>query len=131
MDDIDCLTVSDVLLLHAEQIADYGGDPGIRDVALLESAVAQPSATFGGEYLHKFPFETAAAYLFHIVQNHSFVDGNKRTGAVSALVFLDLNGIDIDAPSGSIYDLTIRVATGQAKKPEIARFFEAHAIRNA
>lgn len=131
MDDIDCLSVNDVLLLHAEQIADYGGDPGIRDVALLESAVAQPSATFGGEYLHKFPFEMAAAYLFHIVQNHPFLDSNKRTSAVSALVFLDLNGIGIEAPSGSIHDTTIQVATGRAKKPEIARFFEAHALRNA
>lgn len=128
MDDINWLSLDDVLFLHAEQIAAYGGDPSIRDMALLESAIAQPGATFGGQLLHDFPFGSAAAYMFHIVQNHPFVDGNKRTGAVSALVFLDLNGIEMNAPSGSIYDLTIRVATGQAMKPEIAHFFECHAI---
>jgi death on curing protein len=65
----------------------------------------------------------AAAYLFHIVQNHPFLDGNKRTGAVAALVFLDLNGVEIDAPKESIYDLTISVAKGEAGKQEIAAFF--------
>lgn len=65
----------------------------------------------------------AAAYLFHIVQNHPLVDGNKRTGLVTALVFLDLNGIQIDTPQGSLYDLTLSVATGQSGKAEIAAFF--------
>lgn len=123
---IDFLNVEDVLQLHADQIALYGGEHGVRDTGLLESAVAQPQATFGGQYLHKDLVEMAAAYLFHIVKNHPFVDGNKRTGAVAALVFLDLNGIEIDAPKGSIYELTMSVATGHADKTQIAEFFRTH-----
>ena len=123
---IDFLQVADVLLLHSDQIDRYGGGLGVRDMGLLESAVAQPQASFGGEYLHVDLFEMAAAYLFHITKNHPFLDGNKRAGAISALVFLDTNGIEIDAPKGSIYDLTIAVATGQAGKTEIAEFFRSH-----
>ena len=123
----DFLTLQDVLLLHSAQIDQYGGEHGVRDAGLLESAIAQPQAAFGGDFLHGDLFEMAAAYLFHIVQNHPFVDGNKRTGAVAALAFLDFNGIEIDAPKGSIYDLTMSVATGQAGKTEIAEFFSTHA----
>ncbi len=124
----DFLSVEDVLILHADQVDLYGGDHGVRDLGLLESAVAQPQAAFGGQVLHEFPFEMAAAYLFHIVQNHPFLDGNKRTGAVAALVFLDLNGIEIDAPKGAVYDLTISVATGRAGKVEIGGFFRSHIL---
>ncbi len=124
---IDFISVEDVLELHANQVALYGGDHGVRDLALLESAVAQAQATFGGEYLHTDIFEMAAAYLFHLVQNHPFLDGNKRAGAVAALVFLDINQIEIDAPPGSIYELTLSVATGQTGKAKIAEFFRSHA----
>jgi death-on-curing protein len=123
----DFLTLEDVLLLHGDQIDLYGGDPEVRDQNLLESALAQPQATYDGRQLHGDLFEMAAAYLFHLVQNHPFLDGNKRTGAVAALAFLDLNGVEIDAPPGSIYDLTMSVATGRAGKTEIAEFFRQHA----
>jgi death-on-curing protein len=123
----DFLSTEDVLTLHADQVDRYGGDPGVRDLGLLESAIAQPQATFGGQLLHGFPFEMAAAYLFHIVNNHPFCDGNKRTGAVAALVFLDLNGIELQAPKGSLYEITIAVARGEAGKAELAAFFESHA----
>ncbi len=124
---MDFLGVEDNLELHADQVALYGGQHGVRDLGLLESAVAQPQAMFGGNYLHQDIFEMAAAYLFHLVQNHPFLDGNKRTGAVAALVFLDFNGVEIDAPKGSLYDLTIAVATGQADKNQIAEYFCSHA----
>jgi death on curing protein len=124
---MDFLSLDDALLLHADQIDLYGGGHGVRDAGLLESALAQPQAAFGGDYLHDGIFEMAAAYLYHIVQNHPFLDGNKRAGAVAALTFLDLNGVDIEAPKGSLYDLTISVATGQAGKTEIAEFFRSHA----
>lgn len=124
---MDFLDVEDVLSLHADQVAMYGGDHGVRDMGLLESAVHQARATFGGEYLHKDAFEMAAAYLFHLVQNHPFVDGNKRTGAVAALVFLDLNSIEIVAPKGSIYELTMSVAKAETGKARIADFFRRHA----
>ncbi len=124
---IDFLDIQDVLSLHADQVALYGGECGVRDVGLLESAIAQPQAMFGGEYLYKDIFEMAAAYMFHIVQNHPFLDGNKRTGAVVAMVFLDINGVEINARQGSIYDLTMSVATGETGKPEITEFFRLHA----
>lgn len=120
---VDFLDVADILTLHANQVELYGGEHGVRDLGLLESAVAQPQATFGGQFLHADVFDMAAAYLFHIVQNHPFIDGNKRTGVVAALAFLDLNGIEIEAPQGSLHDLTMSVATGQIGKPEIAAFF--------
>jgi death-on-curing protein len=119
---MEFLEVQDILLLHADQIDLYGGDYGVRDAGLLESAASQARATFGGEFLHADIFEMAAAYLFHIVQNHPFVDGNKRAGATAALVFLDLNGVAIRLPKGALYDLTMSVATGQAGKKEVAEF---------
>lgn len=124
---VEFLSLEDVLGLHADQVALYGGEQGVRDLGLLESALAQPQAMFAGNYLHRDLFAMAAAYWFHLVQNHAFLDGNKRTGAVAALVFLDLNGITIEAPPGSIHDLTITVATGRAGKPPIAAFLREHA----
>lgn len=73
----DFLQVTDVLLLHSQQVDLYGGEHGVRDIGLLESAVARPQASFGDEYLHVNIFEMAAAYMFHLVQNHPFLDGNK------------------------------------------------------
>jgi death-on-curing protein len=125
---VDFLQVDDVLLIHADQVERYGGSNGVRDVPLLESAVGTPQAGFGGEYLHKDLFEMAAAYLFHLVKNHPFVDGNKRTGLAAALTFLDMNGLKLDAPRGSLYDLTIAVATRQADKAQVAEFFRSHAV---
>jgi death-on-curing protein len=114
------VAVDDVVELHAVQLARYGGAVGLRDRALLESAVAQPMASFGGEWLHPDLWTMAAAYLFHLVHNHPFVDGNKRTGLLTALVFLALNGIVIDQATPALYDLTVAVAEGRLDKPAIA-----------
>ena len=81
-----------------------------------------PQASFGGEYLHKDLFEMVAAYLYHIVQNHPFLDGNKRVGAVAALVFLALNGYDFDAPEDDFADMVLAVARGEMSKAEVAGF---------
>jgi len=121
------LDLDHTLRLHRSLIEHYGGMERIRDVGLLQSAVAMPQAAYGGEYLHGDVFEMAAAYLFHIVQNHPFLDGNKRTGAASAIVFLALNDIEIDNDEQGLVDLTLSVATGQAGKAEIAEFFRSHA----
>ena len=86
------LTQEEVLLAHETQIERYGGSTGVRDLGLLESALAMPSASFGGTYLHADIYARAAAYLFHIVSNHPFVDGNKRTGTVGAFRCLRRNG---------------------------------------
>jgi death-on-curing protein len=114
------LAVEDVLAIHAAQLERFGGGAGIRSLAMLESAVAQPQASFGGEYLHRDVFAMAAAYLFHIVQNHPFVDGNKRAGLLSALVFLDLNGATIGSPDDRLYEMTMRVAAGEASRDDVA-----------
>lgn len=84
-----------------------------------------PRASFGGNWLHIDLFEMAAAYLFHLVQNHAFIDGNKRIGAASAIVFLSLNDIEIEADEDGLVELTLKVACGSAAKPEIAEFFRS------
>jgi len=92
-DAIRHLTVSAVKAIHAEVLAAHGGARGIRDEALLESAVAAPQATMMGRPLITDPIETAAAYLFYLCRNHAFVDGNKRTALATCLVFLESNGL--------------------------------------
>ena len=91
------LDISHILRIHLSMIERYGGKEGVRDVGLLHSAIAVPQSSFGGEMLHRDLFEMAAAYLYHIVQNHPFVDGNKRTGAAAALVFLAMNDMEVEA----------------------------------
>ncbi|MCY2929515.1 MAG: type II toxin-antitoxin system death-on-curing family toxin [Planctomycetota bacterium] len=124
---MEFLSAYDILTLHADQIDRYGGECGVRDLGLLDSAAAQAKATFGGEFLHTDVFEMGAAYLFHIVKNHPFVDGNKRAGLAAALVFLDLNGVEIDVPKGALYELTMAVAAGQADKTKVAEFLRTTA----
>jgi len=85
------LDIEQIIELHLSMIERYGGSEGLRDLGLIQSAIAMPQASFGGEYLHKDIFEMAAAYLFHIVQNHPFLDGNKRTGAAGVVLAVDVN----------------------------------------
>jgi death-on-curing protein len=86
-------TVEAVKAIHAEVLAAHGGSAGLRDEALLESAVAAPQATMMGEPLFNDPLEIGAAYLFYLCRNHPFVDGNKRTALATCLVFLSENGL--------------------------------------
>lgn len=122
------LSLDEVLALHADQIARYGGSPGVRDLALLESALAAPRATFGREWLHPTLPEMAAAYLFHVVRNHPFVDGNKRSGLVTAIAFLGLNDLWLDAEEDELVALVTGVAEGRLGKAEAAVFLKAHAV---
>lgn len=124
VDDIVFLDVDDVIELHASQLELFGGGAGLRDQGLLESAVAQPQASFGGQLAHDGLFAMAAAYLFHLVSNHPFVDGNKRIGLLAALVFLDLNGVAIAHPTEALYELTMGVAEGRIDKAAIAAELE-------
>jgi death-on-curing protein len=96
----------------------------LRDRGLLESAVAQPQASFGGALVHRGLFAMAAAYLFHTVSNHTFVDGNKPAGLLVALVFLDMNGIGVDHASEALYELTMGVAEGRLQKAAVAAELE-------
>jgi len=116
------LGLAEVLAIHRDQIVRYGGVPGIRDIELLKSALGMPAATYGGQFLHTDIHEMAAAYLFHLVKNHPFLDGNKRVGAVAALVFLALNGYDFNAPEDDFADMVLAVARGEMSKAEVAGF---------
>lgn len=125
--DIDFLQVNEVLAIHQDQIERYGGGEGLRDPGLLISAVETPRAMFGGAYLHADLFEMAAAYLFHLVRNHPFVDGNKRTGAAAALVFLDLNGTELNISDEALVELVLGVALGAIDKSAVAAVLRASA----
>ena len=98
------LSVEAARVIHDEVLRAHGGAPGLRDAALLESAVSAPQASFGGEPLIGDPVAIAAAYLFYLCRNHPFVDGNKRTALAAYLVVLDLNGLlpNVGLPSSDI-----------------------------
>ena len=123
------LNISEVLHIRRDQIERYGGKRGIRDLGLLQPALAMLAAGFRGRFLHNDLFEMAAAYLFHITRNHPFVDGNKRAGAACALVFLELNDIEINASEDELVEIVTAVAEGRAEKEEIANFFRRHVHR--
>ena len=116
------LSLSEILEIHQDQVARYGGALGIRDIELLKSAIGMPMATYGGDFLHTDVYEMAAAYLYHLVKNLPFLDGNKRVGAVAALVFLLLNGYDFNAPEDDFAELVLAVARGELDKAQVAVF---------
>ena len=120
------LTLDDIIESHQNQIDTYGGSHGIRDIGLLESAIAQPEASFGGQYLHADIFQMAAAYIYHLVMNHPFVDGNKRVGLEAALIFLEINNENLNASDEELVDLVLKTTAGQIGKREIAEFFRSH-----
>ncbi len=126
------LEPEEVLRIHRDQIRRYGGSPGIGNpgAGLLDSAVATPKATFGGDFLHKDIFEMAAAYLFHIVQDHPFIDGNKRTGAAAAVVFLQLNGWMFNLAEGEFESCVRYVAEGRLGKEQLAEIFRNNCTRS-
>jgi death-on-curing protein len=119
------LTLDEVLAVHADQIRRYGGRKGVLDLGLLGSALAMPQASFDGVRLHASLAEMAAAYLFHISQNHPFVDGNKRTALAAALLFLWLNDLRLEAEEDELTDLVMGVAAGRHGKADVAVFIAA------
>lgn len=125
--DPEFLRIDDVLRIHEDQVVRYGGSRALRDAGLLTSAVEAPRATFGGRFLHADLFDMAGAYLFHIVQNHPFIDGNKRTGAVAALVFLDLNGVEVEIDDEALFGHVLAVARGTLTAVEVAAFLRHNA----
>lgn len=118
------LTLAEVIEVHADQIRRYGGQEGVRDFGLLESALAQPEASFGGEWLHGSLHAMAAAYAYHLCQNHPFIDGNKRTALTCALVFLDLNEITLRDPQGLLKDAMLQVASGRLTKADLLKLLQ-------
>ena len=122
------LSLAELIEIHHDQITRYGGSQGIRDQILLDSAIAQPQTTFSGQFLYADLFEMAAAYLFHLVMNHPFVDGNKRTGAVASIIFLEINGVELQAPENDLEQLVWQIAAGKLEKGEIVRFFNRWSV---
>jgi death-on-curing protein len=111
--------------LHYEAIERHGGHHGVLNEHLLESAINQPQQTYhvGGGDL----YEIAAAYAYHIVADHPYWDGNKRTGALAAIEFLEANGIDSSRlPEQETYESLIKVAEHQMDRFELAEFFRSH-----
>ncbi len=120
------LTFEEVIEIHDYQIEHFGGADGLRSAELLKSAIGMPSSTFSGNYLHPGIPEMAAAYLFHLVENHPFLDGNKRVGAMAALVFLELNEYDFDAANDEYTRFVMQVAEGNLLKSDVSLFFQQH-----
>lgn len=123
MDGLTFISVSDATTIHRRMVDEFGGDPGLRDRGLLESALAMPKAMFGGDYLHVGLPSMAAAYHYHLCANHPFMDGNKRVAVTVAEVFLRANGLQLEATDDEIVELTFGVASGTTGKPEVTDFY--------
>lgn len=122
------LVLEDVLRIHARQIEKFGGTSGIRDLGLLESALAQPQATFSDKLLHATVWEQAAAYLFHLAMNHPFLDGNKRTAFAVMDTFLRLNGFVLNLTQVQKYEFVIQVVERKLSKAALAEYLEQSSI---
>lgn len=131
MGKIRFLSLQTVLMIHETMISIYGGVSGIRDADMLESALAAPRSGIGDEYFHKTVFEMAAAYVFHIVENHPFFDGNKRTGLACALAFLKINGVEILDRDNVFENEILELSQGKRNKKELAQLFETLAGKSS
>lgn len=122
------LTVQEVVEAHEATLRRHGGAPGIREPALLDSAVHVPQATYGGEYLHPGVFDMAAAYLLHLCMNHAFVDGNKRAAWLAAKIFLRLNRYRLKPRRRDAVAFVRRIASGELRDwREISRWLAQQA----
>lgn len=113
-----------ILAIHDDQIRLYGGAYGLRDAAGLDAAFHMPQAQFSGQFLHSTIFQMAAAYGFHLCQNHPFLDGNKRTAGMAMFTFLKLNGLEPIATESDYYAVMMAVASGNMTKEELADWLQ-------
>jgi len=118
-----------VFTIHTDLLHRYGGEPGVRDRNLLDSALAQPKMTIGGRFLHKSVFDKAAAYGFHVCMNHPFIDGNKRVSLVLMDIFLLKNGWEIDSPEEETYSMMISLASGKLTKSQLSLWLKEHSSK--
>lgn len=119
--------VEDILYIHRREVERAGGDPGVRDFGLVESATYAPRASFEGEWLYPNRFAMAGAYLTALVQNHPFVDGNKRTGAAAALTFLYINGyvLEEDYP-GELAEIVLGFVVHRIDRQSLVSYLQLH-----
>jgi death on curing protein len=120
------LALAEVVELHRRLLEATGGAPGIRDLRALESAIAQPKATFGGTDLHPTLAEKAAALCYALVQNHPFVDGNKRVGHAAMETFLVLNGAELDSQVDDQERVMLDLAAGRINRRQLAEWLRQH-----
>jgi death on curing protein len=113
-----------ILAIHDDQIRLYGGKYGVRDASALDSALHMPQAQFSGQFLHSTIFHMAAAYGFHLSQNHPFLDGNKRTAGMAMFTFLQLNGLEPTATEIDYYQAMIAVASGSMSKEQLTDWLQ-------
>jgi death on curing protein len=130
MEKIYFLTIEEIIDFNRLLIKLYGGIFGIRDYNLLDSALHQPQFFIAGNYIHKDIYLMAAAYLYHIIKNHPFIDGNKRTGIFAAINFLEYNYVEIDLDQKEFYKLAIDVANSKMSKQKIANFLKKKVVEN-
>lgn len=123
------ISLDDILLLHQKSINDFGGSHGIRDNGLLESAIARPFQTFGGEELYPTIFEKAAALGESIIKNHPFIDGNKRTGVLAMLSLLISHQYLPTASSEDLYQIIINISTSAIIFEEVVEWLKANTTR--
>lgn len=123
------LTISQVLFIHDQMVRRFGGSHGIRNLGLIESAVARPQATFGGKYLYKSIFDKTAALLQSLLKNHAFVDGNKRTALTSAGVFLKKNNYKLTNNHKEEVEFAIKVDNGNLSVEKISEWLKEHSIK--
>ena len=122
------LTKEQILLLHSQLIENFGGSSDIRDEALLDSAINTPFQTYDGEELYPTLLDKASRLCFGLVKNHPFVDGNKRIGTHAMLVFLVINGIDLEYSDIELIELILSVASGTQSDSDILRWLQQHII---
>jgi death-on-curing protein len=124
-----CLSLEQILDLHERQIRTFGGSRGLRDQGAVESAIARPAMTFGGEDLYPEAADKASALMHSLVMNHGVVDGNKRVGASAAELFLELNGYRLAAKDEELEEITLTVARGELDAEALAIWFRQRISR--
>ena len=122
------LTKPQVLLIHDQLIAETGGSSGLRDEGMLDSALSAPFQTFGGEDVYPSLQQKAARLCFGLVKNHPFVDGNKRIGAHVMLVFLALNGVELQHSQTELSDIILQLAAGEINAEHLLRWILSHQV---
>lgn len=123
------LTPEQALFIHYRLIEETGGSHGIRDIALLESAIARPMAAVGGSDLYPDIFTKAAALMYSLIKNHPFIDGNKRTAITSSSIFLLRNGFQIIASNKELEQFTLEAASTKIEIEKIVKWFKKHSVK--
>ena len=124
------LTLDIILAIHEEMVERYGGSHGIRDIGLIQSAVARPQSSFGGEDLYQSIFDKAAALFHSLMFNHAFIDGNKRTTMVSTARFLFMNGYELEASQKEFVTFLLKVENQHLSIEEISKWLKRHSTTN-